>query len=47
MRSSLYRPGERGWIKLKNPDYWRRDSEIEAMQRSRGRGNNLCVRITM
>jgi ATP-dependent DNA ligase len=26
-RSSRYRSGERGWIKLKNPNYWRRDSE--------------------
>jgi hypothetical protein len=32
-RSSRYRPGERGWIKVKNPNDWRRDSEIEAMQR--------------
>jgi hypothetical protein len=31
-RSGRYRPGERGWIKLKNPGYWRRDSEIEAMK---------------
>jgi bifunctional non-homologous end joining protein LigD len=37
-RSSRYRSGERGWIKLKNPNYWRRDAEIEAMQRSRERG---------
>ena len=29
---SRYRPGERGWIKLKNPNYWRRDAEREAMQ---------------
>jgi hypothetical protein len=28
---------ERGWLKVKNPNYWRRDSEIEAMQRSRKR----------
>jgi bifunctional non-homologous end joining protein LigD len=35
--SDRYRPGERGWVKLKNPNYWRRDSEIEAMQRSRER----------
>jgi bifunctional non-homologous end joining protein LigD len=34
-QSSRYRPGERGWIKTKNPSYWRRDSEREAMQRSR------------
>jgi bifunctional non-homologous end joining protein LigD len=29
--SSLYRPRDRGWVKVKNPDYWRRDSEREAM----------------
>jgi len=33
-RSSRYRPGDRGWIKVKNRNYWRRDSELEAMQRS-------------
>lgn len=32
--SGRYRSGERGWVRLKNPGYWRRDSEIEAMQRS-------------
>jgi ATP-dependent DNA ligase len=32
--ASAYRPGQRGWIKVKNPDYWRRDSEIEAMRHS-------------
>jgi hypothetical protein len=36
-RSSRYRSGERGWIKLKNPDYWRRDEEREALARSRER----------
>jgi bifunctional non-homologous end joining protein LigD len=35
--SSRYRPGHRDWIKTKNPGYWRRDSEREAMQRSRAR----------
>jgi bifunctional non-homologous end joining protein LigD len=35
LRSS-YRPGQRGWIKVKNP-YWRRESEIGAMQFSRRR----------
>jgi bifunctional non-homologous end joining protein LigD len=35
--ASPYRPGQRGWIKTKNPNYWRRDAEIEAMQRSRER----------
>jgi ATP-dependent DNA ligase len=35
--ASRYRPGERGWVKMKNPNYWRRDSEREAMQRSRER----------
>ena len=31
--ASLYRPN-RGWVKVKNPNYWRRDAEREAMQRS-------------
>jgi len=24
-RSSRYHPGDRGWIKVKNPNYWRPD----------------------
>jgi len=36
-RTSLYRPGERGWVKTKNPDYWRRDGEREAMARKHKR----------
>jgi ATP-dependent DNA ligase len=35
--SSRYQPGERGWIKLKNPNYWRRDAEREAMARKHER----------
>jgi ATP-dependent DNA ligase len=35
--SSRYAFGERGWVKTKDPEYWRRDAEIEAMQRSRER----------
>jgi bifunctional non-homologous end joining protein LigD len=31
--SSRYRTNQRGWVKTKNPNYWRRDSEREAMQR--------------
>jgi bifunctional non-homologous end joining protein LigD len=41
--SSRYRPGERGWIKTKNPSYWRRDSEREAMQRLRERRQRTHV----
>jgi hypothetical protein len=26
-RSGRYRPGQRGWIKMKNPGYWRREEE--------------------
>ena len=33
-QASTYRPGERGWVKVKNPDYWRREAELEAMQKS-------------
>jgi ATP-dependent DNA ligase len=29
-----YLPGERGWVKVKNPRYWRRDAEREAVARS-------------
>ena len=25
---SLYRPGKRGWVKVKNKTYWRRESEL-------------------
>jgi ATP-dependent DNA ligase len=32
--ASAYRPGQRGWIKVKNPGYWRRDQEIESLRRS-------------
>ena len=35
--TSLYGPRERGWVKVKNPAYWRRDSELEAMARNRER----------
>ena len=26
-RNGIYRPGYRGWTKVKNPSYWRRDHE--------------------
>jgi bifunctional non-homologous end joining protein LigD len=32
---SLYQPGTRGWIKIKNRAYWRRESEIAAMRGAR------------
>ena len=35
--SRLYRLGERGWVKVKNPNYWRRDAELEAMARKHER----------
>jgi ATP-dependent DNA ligase len=33
-KSSRYGVNARGWIKVKNPGYWRRESEIEAVRRS-------------
>ena len=36
-RAGLYRSGYRGWTKVKNPSYWRRESEVELMQRRRER----------
>jgi bifunctional non-homologous end joining protein LigD len=41
--SSRYRSGARGWVKAKNPAYWRRDSEREAVARSRERRARLFV----
>jgi bifunctional non-homologous end joining protein LigD len=35
--SGRYIPNERGWIKQKNPSYWRRDADREAMVGSRER----------
>ena len=35
--TSLYRPNDRGWVKVKNPNYWRRDAEREAMSRKHER----------
>jgi bifunctional non-homologous end joining protein LigD len=34
-RSAPYRSGYRGWIKVKNSGYWRRDQEIESQERRR------------
>lgn len=36
-RSSLYRLKDRGWVKIKNRNYWRRDAEREAMARKHER----------
>jgi bifunctional non-homologous end joining protein LigD len=34
-RSGVYRPGRRGsWVKVRNPNYWRRESEVEGFRRS-------------
>ena len=44
--SSLYRPNDRGWVKVKDPNDWRRDAEIEAMQRSAKRRSRRVVRRT-
>ena len=40
-RNGIFRPGYRGWTKIKNPSYWRRESEIAHAQRigeARARG---------
>jgi bifunctional non-homologous end joining protein LigD len=34
-RSSAYRPGERGWVKIKNREYWRYEMQREGVVRSR------------
>jgi ATP-dependent DNA ligase len=42
-RSSLYRAGERGWIKDEEPELVATRSEIEAVQRSRERHAGLIA----
>jgi bifunctional non-homologous end joining protein LigD len=32
--ASTYGPNVRGWVKVKNASYWRRDAELEAMQKA-------------
>lgn len=34
-KGSRYRPAERGWVKIKNRDYWRYDMERESAMKSR------------
>jgi bifunctional non-homologous end joining protein LigD len=41
-RSGRYRSGERGWLKTKNPNYWRRDDEREAVARKHERRTLLA-----
>jgi len=36
-------PGRRGWIKTKNSSYWRRDSELMAMEQWRKRRTRQFV----
>ena len=33
-RNGLYRPAHRGWVKVKNPGYWRREAELASVTRS-------------
>jgi len=33
-KASIYRPGHCGWTKVKNPSYWRRESETELIATS-------------
>jgi bifunctional non-homologous end joining protein LigD len=40
---SRYRPNERGWLKVKNPTYWRHDAEREAVASSRERRARTTV----
>jgi hypothetical protein len=36
-RNGGYQSGHRGWVKVKNPGYWRRESEVEGFPRSLAR----------
>ena len=35
--NGTYRPGCRGWTRIKNPSYWRRESELAGVGSSRSR----------
>jgi bifunctional non-homologous end joining protein LigD len=41
-RIGIYRPGYRGWTKVKNPYYWRRESEFDVIRRRRARVAAHC-----
>ena len=41
-RNGIYRPGYRGWTKVKNQSYWRRDQEIESLRRSARRSSAVA-----
>jgi hypothetical protein len=41
--TSPYGRPQQGSVKLKNPNYWRRDSEIEATQQSRERRTRVLA----
>ena len=41
--TSRYGARERGWVKTKNPSYWRRDSERQPLQRLRERRARTLV----
>jgi ATP-dependent DNA ligase len=42
-QSSPYRPGERGWIKTKNREYWRYPQELETARRAGERRQRLTI----
>jgi bifunctional non-homologous end joining protein LigD len=44
--TSGYGASVRGWVKIKNPNYWRRESEIAAMRRSVERRSTANRRST-
>jgi ATP-dependent DNA ligase len=43
-RNGRYRPGERGWVKIKNRDYWRYEIERESASRLAGNASSSEAR---
>ena len=41
---SVYRPGYRGWLKIKNTGYWRRPEEVALAERHRRRSRTSPMR---
>ena len=42
-QEGVYRPGYRGWAKIENPRYWRRESEVTQILRSCERQAHVTI----
>ena len=45
-RTGIYRPGHRGWTKVKNPGYWRRERRVRARAAEQRATGEPHIRLT-